>query len=341
MSLRKIASAIAISLTALGAFVAPSPALASVRVAGAAQGYKIFFLPKFVGIPVFTANEEGANSAAKLLGDTLTFNGPTSASAALQEPFLTSAIREGYNAIVYDPNDPTALVPTLEQALHAGIKIVTYDSDTANPALRTIFVAPPSGTVIGSTLLQIVASQLKDKGEIAILGATPEDATSNLWIASIKATLAEPQYKGMTLVKVAYGNNDPAISAQQTEALLQAYPNLAGIISTAGNGTPALARVLSSEHKCNVAGTGLATPSTMKLYIDSGCIKAAALWNEVDFGFLPTYVANLVLEDKLSGQPGQTFTAGYLGKFTVGAHGVVTLSKLLVYNKSNIDNYHF
>jgi rhamnose transport system substrate-binding protein len=333
--------AMAISVTAIAVCAAPAASFASAREGAVSHGYKIFFLPKFVGIPVFTANQQGAENAAKLLGDTLTFNGPTSASAALQEPFLTSAITEGYNAIVYDPNDPTALVPTLEQALHKGIKIVTYDSDVSNPALRTIYVSPPSGTVIATTLVSIVATQLKDKGEIAILGATPEDPTSNLWIASIKATLAEPQYKGMTVVKVAYGNNDPTVSAQQTEALLQAYPKLGAIISTAGNGTPALARVLSEEHKCNVVGTGLATPSTMKSYVESGCIKAAALWNEVDFGFLPTYIANLVVEGKLTGAPGQTFSAGYLGKFTVGAHGVVTLSKLLVYNKATIDNYHF
>ena len=56
-------------------------------------GYKVFLIPKFVGIPVFTQNSLGAKAAAKELGDTVVYNGPTEASATAQVPFIDAAVR--------------------------------------------------------------------------------------------------------------------------------------------------------------------------------------------------------------------------------------------------------
>ena len=53
---------------------------ASVAGARTQAGYKIFLIPKTTTIPVFTQNGIGAKRAAKELGDTLTYNGPTDVS---------------------------------------------------------------------------------------------------------------------------------------------------------------------------------------------------------------------------------------------------------------------
>jgi rhamnose transport system substrate-binding protein len=302
----------------------------------------VFFLPKFVGVPVFSANETGAKEAAAALGDTLTFNGPTSASATLQAPFLTSAIAQGDKAIVYDPNDPNALTPILRNALHKGIKIVTYDSDVTNTSLRSIYVGPPAGDVVAKDLLNIVGAQIGYKGAFAIMSATPEDPTANIWDKAIAAALTTPKYAGMKLVKTVYGNNSAATSVQQTQALLLAYPQLKAIISTAGGSTASVAQVVQSQKKCSsVAVTGLATPSSMRSYVTGGCVKAVALWNEIDFGYLAMYAAHLVLTGVLKGTPGETFMAGRLGRQTVGANGVVSLSKVTDFTKENITSFNY
>src|ERR687896_1540887 len=64
------------------------------------RGHKIFFLPKLIGVNVFTENGKGAKEAAKRLGDSVTYNGPTEAVAAKQVPFIDAAARQGYDAIV-------------------------------------------------------------------------------------------------------------------------------------------------------------------------------------------------------------------------------------------------
>ena len=77
--------AVLLGVVAAGALAAGLAA--SVGSAGpskTAAGSKVFLIPKFVGIPVFTQNANGAKLAAKELGDTIVYNGPTEASATAQ-----------------------------------------------------------------------------------------------------------------------------------------------------------------------------------------------------------------------------------------------------------------
>src|SRR4029079_18497049 len=284
----------------------------------ATKGHKIFFLPKLIGVNVFTENGKGAKEAAAKLGDSVTYNGPTEASAAKQVPFIDSAVRQGFDAIVISANDPNAVARALKLAQQRGLKGISYDGDVAKDA-RTVFVSPPTASAIGAFQVEWMGAQIGYKGEIAILSATPTAANQNTWIKFMKATLKLPKYRNMKLVKVAYGNDNPTDSAKETQALVQAYPNLKGIISPTTVGISSAAQVLDQAGKCKtVALTGLGLPDQMRKYVKKGCAKKFGLWNERDFGYLATYVANLVLDGKLTGKIGQTFTAGRLGKAKVG-----------------------
>ena len=314
---------------------------------GAAQkkNYKMFLIPKLIGVNVFTENGKGAKEAAKALGDTVIYNGPTEAVAAKQVPFINTAARQGADAIIISANDPNAVAPALKRAAARGAKIISYDGDVARDA-RTIFVSPPSARQIGSFQVEWLGSQIGYRGEIAILSATPTAANQNAWIKFMRATLKKSKYRNMKLVKIAYGNDNPTDSAKETQALLQGYPNLKGIISPTTVGVAAAAQVLQQERKCNaVALTGLGLPNEMRKYIKAGCAKKVGLWNERDFGYLAAYVAHYVLDGTLTGKIGQTFKAGRLGKRTVvvsdGNRPVVVLGDPLVFTKANVDKFNF
>ena len=305
------------------------------------ESHKIFLIPKFIGIPVFTLNGVGGKEAAKKLGDTVTYNGPTEASAAKQVPFIDTAVRQGYNAIVISANDPNAVAPALRRAQARGLKVVSYDADAAKNA-RTVYVSPPDTQAIGAGQVEWVGSQIGYRGEIAILSATTTAANQNAWIAVMKKELRKAKYRNMKLVKIAYGNDNDTKSATETQALLQAYPNLKGIIAPTSVGLPAAARVLQQAGKCRtVALTGLATPNAMRAYTKRGCGRKFGLWNEVDFGYLAVYVAHAVLEGQLTGKAGESLTAGRLGKRTVGANNTMPMGPPLVFTPQNIDKYRF
>jgi rhamnose transport system substrate-binding protein len=346
MRRRKLGIVSLVSLVALVVLaVGLSASTGSASTEKATKGHKIFFLPKLIGVNVFTENGKGAKEAAAKLGDTVTYNGPTEAVAAKQVPFIDSAARQGYDAIIISANDPNAVAPALKRAQQRGLKVISYDGDVRKDA-RTIFVSPPTASSIGAFQVEWMGAQIGYKGEIAILSATPTAANQNTWIKFMKQTLQKPKYKGMKLVKVAYGNDNPTDSAKETQALVQAYPNLKGIISPTTVGISSAAQVLDQAGKCKtIALTGLGLPNQMRKYVKKGCAKKFGLWNERDFGYLATYVANLVLDGKLTGKLGQTFTAGRLGKRTVvksdGNSPVVVLGDPLVFTPQNIDKFNF
>src|SRR5918996_597843 len=321
---------IAVTVLAIG-LSAGTGGAAGERADKGQKGHRIFFLPKLIGVNVFTENGKGAKEAAARLGDTVTYNGPTEASAAKQVPFIDAAARQGYDAIIISANDPNAVAPALKRAQQRGLKVISYDGDVAKDA-RTIFVSPPTASDIGAFQVEWMGAQIGYRGEIAILSATPTAANQNTWIKFMRQTLRKPKYRNMKLVKVAYGNDNPTDSARETQALLRAYPNLKGIIAPTTVGISAAAQVLDQARKCRtVALTGLGLPNQMRRYVKRGCAKKFGLWNERDFGYLAAYVAHYVLDGKLTGKLGQTLTAGRLGRRTVevsdGNRPVVVLGK--------------
>jgi rhamnose transport system substrate-binding protein len=303
------------------------------------KGYKTFLIPnvRWAGA---TQNGLGAKAAAKELGDTVTYSGPTAVSATAQVPFIDSAVRHGANAIIISSDDRNAIAPALKRAMAKGVKVISYDADTA-PDNRTIYISPPSAKDIGFSQVKWLGSQIGYKGPIAILSTTPTAANQNTWIKYMERALKLPKYKGMQLVKIAYGNDDDTRSAQETQALLHAYPNLKGIISPTLVGVVAAARVLTRAHKCGkVALAGLGLPSQMRSYIKSGCAKVV-FWDEFEFGYVAEYIAHNVVSGKLTGKAGQTFTAGRLGKRTVGLNQTVIFGKPLVFTKATVDKYNY
>jgi len=339
-----------LGLAALAAGVTLIIALAVALSAGAGTtkrqaGYKIFFLPKTTTIPVFTQNSIGAKRAAKELGDTLTYNGPTAVTGPAQVPFINTAARQGYNAIVISTPDGNAVAPALKRAAAKGVKVVSYDADT-RPDSRVIFVAPTANSLIGASQVEAIGKQIGYKGDIAILSANVTSPNQNTWIKFMKIALKKPKYKNMKLVKIAYGNDEPTESAKQTQGLIQAYPNLKGIISPTTVGVQAAAQELQQEGKCGkIKLTGLGLPNDMRKYVKAGCAGNFALWNEQDLGYLATYVAHYVLAGKLTGKIGETFKAGHLGTYKVqvsdGNKPVVVLGPPLVFTPQNIDKYHY
>jgi rhamnose transport system substrate-binding protein len=331
--------------TVAGAVLAITLALTLTAGASPKKGYKIFLLPKTTTIPVFTVNATGAKKAAKELGDTLTYNGPTDVSGPKQVPFIDSAARQGYNGIIISTPDANAVAPALKRAIAKGVKVVSYDADVA-PDSRTIFVAPSSNKLIGAIEVQWAYEETGGKGDIAILSATPTSPNQNTWIKFMKQELAKPKYKNMRLVKIAYGNDEPTESAKQTQALVQAYPNLKAIIAPTTVGIQAAAQELQQEGKCGkIQLTGLGLPNDMRKYVKKGCANKFGLWDEEAFGYLATYVMHNVLAGKLTGKLGQTLTAGHLGKFKVvvsdGNKPVVVLGPPIAFTPKNIDKYHF
>ncbi len=301
----------------------------------------IAFLPKAINNPYFDSAASGGKEAATALSGTFKQVGPSDANAAQQVPFITTLTEQHVSAIVVSADDPNALAPSLKTAMQQGIKVVSYDSDVA-PDARQLFVNQADSEQIGRTEVDLLGQQINNTGQIAILSAASTATNQNTWIGFMRDELTKPQYKGMQLVKVVYGNDDDQTSFNQTLALLQAYPNLKGIISPTTVGIAAAARALESVNKGKqVALTGLGTPNQMRKYVKDGTVKGFELWSPADLGYLAYYAAALLAQGKIKGTEGESFTAGKLGQKSIGANGTILLGPPTVFSTAHIDQFNF
>ncbi len=306
---------------------------------GGGDAVTVTFLPKNLGNPYFDTSDAGGEKAVKEFGGKYDEVGPDTAGPDAQVSFIDTAAAQGVKALVVSANDPTALCDSLNAARDAGTKVVTFDSDT-DPECRDLFINQATAEGIAKVQVDMITEQIGDSGEIAILSAAANATNQNEWIKLMKEELKN--HPNVTLVDTVYGDDDDQTSFDKTAALLADHPNLKGIVSPTTVGISAAARYLStSKAKGKVALTGLGTPNQMRDYVKDGTVKEFALWNPEDLGYLSAYASKALVDGDITGKEGDTFSAGDLGDFTVGADGTVLLGDPFRYNAENIDDFDF
>jgi rhamnose transport system substrate-binding protein len=338
-SLVAVTAAAALALTACGGGSGTgggtSPA------AGGDQ--KITFIPKQLNNPytdvVLGGGKKGATEAGFASSQVV---GPLEASASSQVSFINAETQAGTNVIVIAANDPDAVCTALGEARSAGAKIVAFDSD-ANPDCRDVFISQVVAKDVALIQTKLISDQIGGSGEIAILSATANATNQNEWIKFMEEELkSNPDYKDIKLVAKVYGDDDDTKSFQEAQGLMQAHPNLKGIISPTTVGIAATARYLStSAYKGKVALTGLGLPNEMRPFVKDGTVKEFALWDPAQLGYIAAFAGKALADGKITGAPGDKFTAGELGDRTVEEGGLVIVGPPTVFNTENIDKYDF
>ena len=306
------------------------------------KGLKAFVIPKNLGNPYFNTSDSvksgGALFALKALSEHGTETSGTSATPSSQIPAIEGAITKGANILIVSATDPAALCPTLKGAMARGVTGVTYDSDA--PMCRDLWIEQATSQGIGDIEVDIIAAEMHDTGQLAIVSAAPTATNQNAWIGYMKTELKK--FPHIKLVKTVYGMDDTATSTQVTEGLLTSYPKLAGIISPTTVGIAAAAAVLdSSKYRGKVHLTGLGTPNQMRKYVLDGTCPQFALWNPAFLGYLAAYAAVNFASGVITNAVGQSFSAGKLGNYKVGPDQTILLGKPFVFNKKNIAQFHF
>jgi len=307
------------------------------------KGLIAFVIPKNLGNNYFTVSDSAASGGAiaawNTLGETGTETSGSTDVPTAQIPAIQAAIAKGANILVVSATDPTALCPTLTAAINMKITVVTYDSDA--PTCRSLFVNQASSQAIGASEVDIIAKEIHDSGQIAIVSATQTDTNQNTWIMYMKQELKK--YPKVTLVSTVYGNDDPTTATSVTQGLVSKYPKLKGIISPTTVGILAAAAVLDTKKtRGKILLTGLGTPDSLKKYVSDGTIDAFELWNPANLGYLAAYASVELASGAITTANGQSFTVPtatsggvkFGGTFTVSDDSIL-LGKPFVFDKAN------
>jgi rhamnose transport system substrate-binding protein len=250
--------------------------------------FTVAFVPKLQGVPYFEAMNTGGQAACKDLGCTWLYQGPVEADPAAQADIVRSYIQQGVDALIVAPNDPDSMAPLLQQAADAGIKVATSDTDAPN-SVRQVFVNQASTEGIGQGLTDALMDAMGGKGKYAIVSCGQTAENLNSWIDVQKSYTAE-KYPDAEIVDIVYAGEDQAAATQMATDLMNAHPDLTGLVGECTSSAPGVAQAVRDAGKIGQVFTvGLGTPQSMLPYLTDGSSSASILWDVQGLGYLTAW----------------------------------------------------
>jgi len=201
--------------------------------------WKFVFVNHVTTNPFFVPTQYGIQDACALLGCTYQWTGSENSIISQMVNAFDGAVAAKANGIAIALVDPTAFNAPVEQALAAGIPVVSYNADSTSNA-RMAYIGQDllaSGQQLGKRLAQKVTS-----GEVAGFIATP--GQSNIQPRMDGAIQAFKQYApAVTVTPITTG---ALVNQELTaiEAYAVSHPHVAGMFAVDGGSTQSLGQTV-------------------------------------------------------------------------------------------------
>jgi erythritol transport system substrate-binding protein len=247
----------------------------------------------------FKAEADAANAEAQALGyGTLVLSHDDDVNKQNQE--IDTAIARHAAAIILDNAGADASIAAVQKAKNAGIPSFLIDREiNANGIAAAQIVSNNSqGAVLAG---QEFVKLMGEKGNYVELLGLASDTNAAVRSKGFHSII--DQYPDMHMVAQQSANWDQQTAFQVTQTILQAHPNIQGLIS--GNDTMALGAwaALSNAHKTNVIVVGFDGSPYVIDSIKQGGIKATVLQPAAQIARTAVDEASKYLKTGSTGQP--------------------------------------
>lgn len=339
---RKSTAVLAVGLAGALALSGCSKKSETTTAGGSGGGDKkvsVAFVPKLQGIPYFEAMNTGGQAAAKDLGITWIYKGSTTADPGAQTDIVKSLIQQKVSTLFVAPNDPDSMAPVLTDAKDKGIHVATSDTDAPNSP-REVFVNQATAQGIGEGLTDALLEAMGGKGKYAIVSCGQTAANLNSWIDVQKKYTAE-KYPDAEIVDIVYAGEDEAKAVSMAKNLMNANPDLTGLVGECTSSAPGVAKAVRESDKIGKVFTvGLGTPQAMKTYLEDGSSTAAILWDVEKLGYLTAWAGNQLATDR-SLEPDDSLKAKIPDVTYVAGEKMLLLGPALRITSDNVDQFNY
>jgi ribose transport system substrate-binding protein len=241
----------------------------------------------------------GTEDKARELGNVnLTFNAPPGkVDASVQLQMVEDAITQKVDAILLAPLNRDALVPGVEKAKAAGIKVIIIDSAIGTDNFDAFF-STDNGAAARLAADEL-AKLIDGKGKIAIINAQAGSATTMTRENDFKDQMAK-NYPGVTVVGTQYSDGDKTKALNIATDFMTANPDLAGIYATNEGSTVGGGNGIEQAGKTGVIKfVGFDWSADTKALVNSGVLQATMVQNPYQMGYLGVQAA----ADLIAGKP--------------------------------------
>lgn len=303
--------------------------------ASAAEVKTMVVVVKEAGIPWFNILNQGLEEGAKEFNIQTSMVGPAQGDPAQQVKLIDDLVAKKVDVIGLVPLDVKVTSEALKRARDAGIIVITQEGEAQQN--KTWDLELMSAKSFGEAQMKALAREMNEEGEYVVYVGTLTTTGHNLW-ADAAIAYQKAHYPKMTLIADRFPGADRIDEATKvTQAIIQTYPNLKGILSMGSNGPIGAGNVIRQKKlQKKIAIVGTIIPSQAKQMIISGVIREGFLWNPKDAGYGMVALARMVINsDKIV----TGISIPRLGHAIVDeTNNTVQVEKILSINKENIND---
>jgi ribose transport system substrate-binding protein len=240
--------------TLLAAGLSTALALAALPLASAKDTFTIGLSNGWVGSEWRTQMIDEAEEAAKAWAKRGVTVKTIAQSANVDVPGQIAQVRnfinQGVDAIIVNPNSPTAFDPIFAQAKAKGILVISTDAEVSSK--DAIYVGiDQKGWAMQSA--EWLAKTLKGKGNVVAINGVAGHPANQMRVAGYREVFAK--YPGIKILNEVNANWDEAQGQQAMQTLLATYPQINGVWVQDGMAAGAW-RALSDAKRLDIAATG-------------------------------------------------------------------------------------
>lgn len=217
-------------------------------------------------------------------------------------------ISEGVDAIIINPNSPTAFDPVFAQAKEAGILVISTDAEVSSPDALYVGIDQKAWGAAGAEWL---AKTLNGKGNVVAINGVAGHPANEMRVAGYRDVFKK--YPDIKIVNEVNANWDQAQGQQAMQNLLATYPDINGVWVQDGMAAGAWKSIMDAK-KTNIAATGEIRKDFIDLWVKDKLNSGASV-NPPGVMGSALNVAVLMLQKKELKQPataGQYKNAMYL-----------------------------
>jgi ribose transport system substrate-binding protein len=159
-------------------------------------------------------------------------------------------INQGVDAIIVNPNSPTAFDPIFAQAKAKGILVISTDAEVSSHDAIYVGIDQKGWAMQSADWL---AKTLKGKGNVVAINGVAGHPANQMRVAGYREVFAK--YPGIKILNEVNANWDEAQGQQAMQNLLATYPQINGVWVQDGMAAGAW-RALTDAKRTDIAATG-------------------------------------------------------------------------------------
>jgi ribose transport system substrate-binding protein len=205
-------------------------------------------------------------------------------------------INQGVDAIIINPNSPTAFDPVFAQAKDAGVLVISTDAEVSSPDAVYVGIDQKGWAKSSAKWL---AETLDGSGKVVAINGFAGHPANEMRVEGYREVFAE--YDGIEIVNEVNANWDQAQGQQAMQTLLATYPDLDGVWVQDGMAAGAWTAIQNSGRD-NIAATGEIRKDFIELW-SANDLNSGASVNPPGVMASALNVAVLMLQEKELAQP--------------------------------------